>query len=534
MEQEVNGRLQSCLRRWSISHETLGLFRILLGSIILADLILRSLDLTYFYSDAGILPREYLLRDFLNANRLSVHLLGGSAVVQGILFAINGAFALMLILGWKSRLATVACWFLLISVQNRNPLAIHGGDDVLRLITFWAMFLPLGKSYGIDSRQGPAAGVPAWPALAAPWAPWLHFLASMAMRIQVVSIYWCIIAARNHPEWLREGTAVYYALQLDQFLTPLGHFLREALAGHVDLYPFMTWGVMSAETLGPLFLLMPFPAVRLAAVAAMSMMHLSFGATMYLGVFPFIDVVSLAVFLDRRHVEFLMGRSRMLWLRCGAAVAARAPWLRDCWCRPQGAAVTAQAGEAGIAGVIPPRAGRRRVVQAGGGFAVFFCAYCLWYVCSLNLCQLEYFNCRIADAAKSFGQAIYLQQHWSMFSPYPLKDDGFYEMPGILRNGDKVDVFLALDSGADVVKPRYLAHQYRGDRHRKYMMNLWLKRNREARLPYGRYLCRAWNRAAKRQGQLVSYKIIFHKETPRWGMPPTVKPVTIWEHQCFG
>jgi hypothetical protein len=36
----------------------------------------------------------------------------------------------------------------------RNPYILSGGDVLLRVVVFWAMFLPLGDRYSLDAYYG--------------------------------------------------------------------------------------------------------------------------------------------------------------------------------------------------------------------------------------------------------------------------------------------------------------------------------------------------------------------------------------------
>jgi hypothetical protein len=47
-------------------------------------------------------------------------------------------------LGYYTRLAMFLSWYPVISLHDRNPIILHNGDGVLRLLLFWGMFLPLG------------------------------------------------------------------------------------------------------------------------------------------------------------------------------------------------------------------------------------------------------------------------------------------------------------------------------------------------------------------------------------------------------
>ena len=63
-------------------------------------------------------------------------------------------------IGYRARLATIACWFLVMSIHNRNPMILSAGDILLRLLLFWAMFLPLGARYSVDAALDKNPSVP--------------------------------------------------------------------------------------------------------------------------------------------------------------------------------------------------------------------------------------------------------------------------------------------------------------------------------------------------------------------------------------
>ena len=65
--------------------------------------------------------------------------------------AFTAGCAIALLVGWRTRLATVLCWYLVASVQ---PLSYMGGDSILRLLLFWGLFLPLSARFSMDAVQG--------------------------------------------------------------------------------------------------------------------------------------------------------------------------------------------------------------------------------------------------------------------------------------------------------------------------------------------------------------------------------------------
>ncbi len=136
-------------RRYSLDLRSLALLRLGLALVILCDLGGRLGNLSAYYSDQGTVPRS-LLRELWLPGYWSIHALSGSVGWQVVCFAIATLSALLMLIGYRTRWATIVAWIMLVSLHNRNPLVLSAVDDVLRAMVFWAMFLPLGSSYSVD------------------------------------------------------------------------------------------------------------------------------------------------------------------------------------------------------------------------------------------------------------------------------------------------------------------------------------------------------------------------------------------------
>ena len=117
---------------------SLSLCRILFATLLIIDLLIRSISLRAHYTNEGILPLEALFQNHWKSSYLSVHVLNGDFYYQLILFVIAIIFAFFLLIGFFTRTSTIISWFLLISMQTRNPLILQGGDVLFRCLMFWA------------------------------------------------------------------------------------------------------------------------------------------------------------------------------------------------------------------------------------------------------------------------------------------------------------------------------------------------------------------------------------------------------------
>jgi hypothetical protein len=69
----------------------------------------------------------------------------GGTTFLTFMFMIHIIAGILLAIGYRTRLMTIVNFVLITSLQARNILVLHGGDVLMKLLCFWAMFLPLEK-----------------------------------------------------------------------------------------------------------------------------------------------------------------------------------------------------------------------------------------------------------------------------------------------------------------------------------------------------------------------------------------------------
>ena len=270
-------------RLFALDLRSLALARVALFGTVLADLAVRAGDLPAHYSDAGVLPvRAYapVAWDFL----FSVHSLLGSSRFEAGLFALAAVFAVAGVLGYWTRLATLGTWAMLLSLHARNPLLRDGQDDLLRVVFFFAIFLPWGERWSLDAKRKVT------PARSSGWAEALF-------TAQLGAVYLASAFAKLRSPWWRAGDGVRYSLSLLRYETHLGHSL---LASPRWVLLLSNHAVIAVELLLPLLLILggdwKRPARQLAFALAV-LMHLGFGLGMKLGLFPWVSLAAWLAFL---------------------------------------------------------------------------------------------------------------------------------------------------------------------------------------------------------------------------------------------
>jgi predicted DCC family thiol-disulfide oxidoreductase YuxK len=294
---------------FSVDLRALALFRAGLGVLLMLDAIMRWPDIRAFVSDAGVLPTAPYVQEFANRLHISLHMASGTEGWQMLLHALAFLAGAAVLVGWRTRWAVAVSWVLVVSVQNRNPMVLNGGDVLLRCLVFWAMFLPMAARWSVDAAlatDAPTKRLGEDPAADASANLWFGG-GSIALVLQIVLIYVATAFLKSGKEWWPEGSASYYALALDQFTTSFGVWMSQ---WHTLLW-ISTYAVFFLEASSGALLLCPFyfPIVRTLTVLALMVLHFNFDLTMRLGLFPWVDIVGLAALLPGALFDALAARA---------------------------------------------------------------------------------------------------------------------------------------------------------------------------------------------------------------------------------
>ncbi len=273
-------------RLFGIDGRSLAAFRIALGALVVADLATRAADIEAHYTDAGVLPREAFRRLFaLSHWQWSLHLWTGSVGGEAALFLAALVAACALMAGYRTRVATALTWLLTVSLQARNPMILYGVDQLLRMLLFWSLFLPLGAEWSMDrlrrvTSQGPTRRHLSMATAAILLQPWLMYVFSGVLKL--------------NPSW-QGGEALSYALSSDMFAKPLGHQLLAYPRLLEQITPAVPW----FEILVPMALFVPWGtmAFRTAALLLLGGFHLIIGLLFATGLFQYAAATGLLLFV---------------------------------------------------------------------------------------------------------------------------------------------------------------------------------------------------------------------------------------------
>ena len=277
--------------------------RIVLALVLLLDLVKRAAHLDVFFTNDGLIPNHTLLWRPAFEKVFSLFFLASYRHEAIAGFVLCGVAYLLLLVGFRTRIAQIASLLCMLSLHGRLLLFDNGGDVVLGLLCIWTTFLPTGRRWSIDAllaqRQaalrpdaagrtivdsdgeaGNADGEAGTPTSRRTFVS----LAVMALLCQLAFIYFFNALHKQGESW-RDGSAVHFTLHLDRLATPFAVWLRHAMSPGVGRA--LTWTALGIEWTLPFLLLSPFAvrACRRWAALLVVGLHAGFGLCLNLGNF---------------------------------------------------------------------------------------------------------------------------------------------------------------------------------------------------------------------------------------------------------
>ncbi len=399
--------------------------------------------------------------------------------MQGIWFILAGIFAILLILGFKTRFVTLISWYLAYSLQIRNPLVLTGGDTVLRLALFWGIFLPLGQKWSLDNLHSPTQ----------PIEKSTLSIGTVGYLTQILCIYWTTSLLKTGSAW-KEGTAVYFSLATQTFSTHWGQKMLE----FPDLLKGLSFFTLYLEQWGPFFWLIPlsglFPIARSLSLFLFITLHFGFILTLKIGIFPWINLVTLVALLPTAFWDW----AETLFSK--RAFSNFIPFKNQ------------------LHSLGPTEMNLKRDQQPSVWvqFGIFlqktFAVSCLVWIIAWNIKTYDKDIDLLPYPVKQIGATLGLNQKWSMFSPNPPRLIYYFSIPGILSDGKMINlwdetIFSSLE------RPEMLADEFQNYRWRKMLTKLRRTNYRWLRFLLGDYLCRKWNRfPGTNEPRLSSFNIL--------------------------
>ncbi len=583
---------QTLLDLFSIDLRTLALTRVAFALIVLIDLALRLSDLEAFYTDKGVLPRAAVHQLRPLSWLTSLHFLSGRTEIEALMFLLSGVFAVLLLIGHRTRRASFWVWLLFASLCVRNYFVVHGADSLLKVLLFWGMFVPWGTRFSVESAFNPASNR----------LPKRVFsVGTVALLLQMPLVYFFGGVLKNGLEWRHDFTAIFYTLKSPDYALPLGVWMTS----YPGWLKVLTASTLVLEMAGAILLFCPFrtKTVRFWVILAFFCLQLGLALTLKLGLFPLVSMAALLPFIpgsfwDRMlsqlrttertglriyydadcgfckkllrliHTFFLLPdtniqpaqsdpaidkdmHERNSWVvidsqgnmhykfdalievfRVSPLLWPVVPILRLGPFRALGTWTYEWiANNRGRLGLFLTSLRYRRLTVRQPLWLTLICAFCLAYVVADNMGSVARSPIRIPARMAPVGQLLNIHQNWKMFAPSPIRVYSWYVVVGRLSDGREIDLWRG-----DTVsweKPKVPIPWQQNYRWRTYMKYVGSEKQRSLRQYFGDYVCREWNE--DHPGSAAVQELTLYRLDERisldWSPQPIEKTV-LWHQSC--
>lgn len=206
--------------------------------------------------------------------------------------------SLGIMIGFKTRISTIICFILMVSLQNRNYAILNSGDTIMRCMLFLMMFAPIHVKYSVDAYLREKDGMP--------YSTNVPILTLRLMQLQFSLVYLATTLFKlKGYDWV-DGTAVYYTSRLVNFQRVVLPFIFD----FPSFVKFATWSALFIEfAMGTLVWV---KELRIWVLLAGILLHLGIEVSMSIGFFEWVMIAGYMLFLEPNEIQWFSTRFRRL------------------------------------------------------------------------------------------------------------------------------------------------------------------------------------------------------------------------------
>ena len=370
-----------------------------------------------WYSDVGMMPLRLLPRISPTTPTLMSGLSDtGMAIAFFVLWAV---VALLLLVGWQTRLMSILNLILLVSVVNRNQLVVTGADGVMQALAFWSIFLPLGRYYALDVRRR----------LAEP-RPITYAFPVRMLQLQIALIYILTTIFKLQGQTWISGDALYMAMQVKMHTFPLADWMLinvpPSILRVLTYIALLIEGGFSILVFAPVFQ----PYLRRAGLIAGICLHVGIGIVMNVPNFPLVMIISYLTLLDSERMDWIDQRLHSVKLLTRIFSGRASAVTQE---MPKGCLGLLTAISRGMLN------GAYRGLVAGALAAVML--FVIWgNLLANDRLSLQLQTPAMPTVVEANLRVLGLWQSWALFAPDPLSYEGWFGVNGVFPNGETYDL----------------------------------------------------------------------------------------------
>lgn len=277
--------------------QSVALVRLIFGLLLLANWYMTWTHLNVFWGVDGLVSLNTSMTYGSTMRFSFFDWLPNDPRVPVLVALINLAAALGVTFGLLTRTSILFAFLTVMSFHNRNVFILNSSDLVLRNLLFFMLFTPSGEAYSLDRLIKKVRGLaPAMPVERAPWGLRL-------MQIQFCMIYIATVMFKMKGNYWADGTAIYIATRLDEFVRmPL------PLLNNLFIIKMLTWGTLVVEfSLGTLVWI---KELRYWVLLAGIGLHIGIEVVMNIPMFEWVMIAAMILMVEPSDVV-----KAEMWLR---------------------------------------------------------------------------------------------------------------------------------------------------------------------------------------------------------------------------
>lgn len=275
---------------------TLGLYRILLGTLAFVNFVMIGAYWESWFSERGFVPAwlgqvyffPWIQTGIGNVDLPRINVLNGVTDPRITIpfYVIATLSAMTTALGLWTRASTVILALGVVTLQNRNGAILHGGDTVLRVMVLYLALSPCGKACSLDRLIG------IWKGRIAPTPVSVSLWTQRLVTFNVALVYFTTVWLKYFGGHWRNGIATWFPARLAEFYRfPVPSFVND-----VPFVYFSTYGTLFVEF--AMATLVFFRPLRKYAIAGGIGMHLYIEYSMNIPLFSFLMISAYICFYE--------------------------------------------------------------------------------------------------------------------------------------------------------------------------------------------------------------------------------------------
>ena len=294
---------------------TMGVRRIFVGVLALANFLMVSIDFDAWFTERGYVPYDYAVRkmpdlggklvgpwswwslpfDIPRVSLVNFFDLGTSTPVMAFVYVLTLCAAVTTMLGLWTRVSTVLLAIGTVTIHHRNGFILHGGDTVLRIMVLYVALAPSGAACSLDRV------IALWRGKISPAMPQVSLWPQRLVTYNVALVYLTTFWHKMRGDQWRNGTATWYPARLNEF----DRFWVPSFFDYPPMVQLTTYGTLGVElALGTLVF---FPQFRKWVLLAGLLMHAYIEYSMNIPLFAFV--------ICSCYVSFFSGEEVQDWFR---------------------------------------------------------------------------------------------------------------------------------------------------------------------------------------------------------------------------